>query len=103
MPDLWLVALLAQEVGMIIRSQQMIRVEGGQNVFGSVCGSGETKFLAPNILNISSGEDLHIPPPAIGDELILELTIATPAGSLIRLGHVRRPALDADTSQLRFW
>jgi len=87
---------------MIIRSQQAIRIEGGQNVYGCVSGSGE-KFLAPNILNIGSGDDLHIPPPAPGEELILELTLAAPAGSLLRLGHVRRPAADADTRQGRFW
>ncbi len=87
---------------MIIRSQQAIRVEGGQNVYGSVSGSGE-KFLAPNIVNIGSGEDLYIPPPAPGEELILELTLATPAGALVQLGYERRPAADADTRQGRFW
>ncbi len=87
---------------MIIRSRQAIRIEGGQTVYGCVSGSG-AKFLAPNIVNIGSGEDLHIPPPAPGEELILELTIAKPVGSLIRLGYERRTAADADTRQGRFW
>lgn len=102
MPDLWLVTLLAQEVGMIIRTGQSIRVQGGQDVYGSVNGSGE-KFLAPNVFNIGSGDDLHIPPPAPGEELVLEFALAAPTGSVVQLRHERRPVADADTRQLRFW